>query len=301
MKMKRPFNVSTFRRFEAFTLIELLVVIAIIAILAAVLLPVLNRAKERAIEIGAVNNLRQLIIAWKMYATDFNDYLPQNQSGEAHPSWVAGQMRGSQNGTAPSIGGIYAGVEDYTNMALLMDPNFSTMASFVQNPKVFLDPGDVSTWQNPGGTKSGRVRSFSMNCFVGYTNPPTTWRYYVKDFSLIAPSPSDLIVFLDEHPDSINDGYFDFAMPIMKPLTKWVDMPAAYHNGACAMSFADGHAEIHKWLNPWSFPLVNWDVEQTVTPIASASVNPPNNPDVWWYAAHATAPTPSAPAGTYYP
>ena len=301
MKTNRRFYDSTLQRLNAFTLIELLVVIAIIAILAAVLLPVLNRAKERAIDIGAVSNLRQLIIAWKMYATDFNDHLPQNQNAEAHPSWVAGQMRGNQNGTAPSIGGIYAGMEDYTNTALLMDPNFSIMGSFVQNPKVFLDPGDVSTWANPTGGRYGRVRSFSMNCYVGDTNVPTTWRYYVKDFDLIAPSPSDLIVFLDEHPDSINDGYFDFTMPASAPLTHWVDMPASYHNNACAMAFADGHAELHKWLNPWSFPLVNWDVEQTPTPISSVSKNPPNNPDVLWYAAHATAPTPTASPGTFYP
>ena len=310
--MKTRFNVSTVlprrsgakagRRFNAFTLIELLVVIAIIAILAAIILPVLNKAKERAINIGAVNNIRQLIIAWKMYSTDNNNYLPQNQNGEAHPTWVAGQMRGSQNGTAPSIGGTYAGAEDYTNTALLMDPNYSQMGSFVQNPKVFLDPGDQSTWQDPApGIRHGRVRSFSMNSYVGNTNTPTTWRYYAKDFSLIAPSPSDLFVFLDEHPDSINDAYFDFQMPASALQTHWVDMPAAYHNRACAFAYADGHADLHRWLDAWSFPLVNWNVEQTPTPINSQSSNFGGNPDILWTAAHATAPTPSAPANTFYP
>jgi prepilin-type N-terminal cleavage/methylation domain-containing protein/prepilin-type processing-associated H-X9-DG protein len=299
---------------RAFTLIELLVVIAIIAILAAMILPVLNRAKERAINIGAVNNVRQEVFAWKMYSTDNSNYLPQNRDSNNHPTWCAGEMRGSQNGTAPSIGiAPYNGVEDYTNTALEMDTGFSELGGLVQNPKILLDPGDQSTWQDPGGSRHGRVRSFSMNCAVGADlkhdgdtlggkpAPATSsiWRYYSKDSDLLAPSPSDLWVFLDEHPDSINDAYFSFQMPIGQNLTSWVDMPAAYHNGACAFAFADGHAELHAWRFPGAFPLVNWNVEQTPSLIRSQSNNTGGNPDILWFAAHTTAPI---SGGTqYYP
>jgi prepilin-type N-terminal cleavage/methylation domain-containing protein/prepilin-type processing-associated H-X9-DG protein len=291
-----------------FTLIELLVVIAIIAILAAILLPVLNLAKERAVNIGALNNLRQNTINWKMYSGDNNNVLPQNPSGEGHPAWIAGQMRGSQNGTAPSINvAPYAGVEDYTNTALLLDSRFSQLGSYTQNPKIWLDPGDISTWQNPGGSSFPRVRSFSMNCAIGATNSSTTlgaaytWRIYDKESDMIWPSPSDLFVMLDEHPDSINDAFFDFSMPINAQLTSYVDMPAAYHNGACAFSFADGHVELHAWRRPGVLPLVVWQVQTTVTPIKSQSSNQGSNPDVLWLAAHTTAPASTAPKGTYYP
>ncbi|MGH7978899.1 MAG: prepilin-type N-terminal cleavage/methylation domain-containing protein [Limisphaerales bacterium] len=295
-------------RQRAFTLIELLVVIAIIAILAAILLPVLNQAKERALNVGALSNLRQLVIGWKMYSGDNNNVLPQNIGNESYPTWIAGQMRGSQNGTAPSINvAPYVGVEDYTNTALLLDTRFSQLGSYIQNPKICVDPGDISMWANPHSPPYSRVRSFSMNCAVGAASTSTalgpvgTWRIYDKESQLIAPSPSDVFVLLDEHPDSINDGFFEFSMPPNANLTSYIDMPAAYHNGACAFNFADGHAELHRWLRPGVFPLVNWQVQNTPTPIRSQSSNTGDNPDVLWLAAHTTAPAQTAPAGTYYP
>jgi len=314
-KPYQRFNLLTFQRFNAFTLIELLVVIAIIAILASMILPVLNRAKERAINIGAVNNVRQLVIAWKMYSTDNANYLPVNRDSGNYPTWCAGEMRGSENGTAPATVSVapYTGVEDYTNTALLLDTRYSTMGGYTPNPKIFLDPGDQSTWQNSGSPRQGRVRSFSMNCAIGANlkldgDPlgggaagatSSIWRYYYKDSDIIAPGPSDLWVFLDEHPDSINDGYFDFQMPINAQLTHYIDMPAAYHNGSCAFAFADGHAELHAWRYPGVFPQVNWNVEQTPTPIKQVSLNISSNPDFLWLAAHTTAPI---PGGTqYYP
>ncbi len=287
----------------AFTLIELLVVIAIIAILMAIVLPVLNRAQQRALNVGALSNLRQLMLAWKMYSSDNQGLLPANPSGEGYPGWVVGQMRGAEDGAAPEINAApYLNEWDCTNSQLLVDTRFSTLGYYIQNPAVFKDPGDQSTWD-----ASTRVRSFSMNCAIGTPTDSTwlgaagTWRIYDKDSDMIAPSPADIFVLLDEHPDSINDGLFDFAMPITAALTSYVDMPAEYHNGACAFSFADGHSEIHRWLRPGVLPLVNWAVDQTPTPIKSQSSNTGSNPDIWWLAEHTTAPASTAPADTFYP
>ena len=98
-----------------------------------------------------------------------------------------------------------------------------------------------------------RARSLSMNAYFGPYNP--TWASGVNNFfpdyrqflkTTLAPNPANLFVMLDEHPDSINDGFFlndaNFAT-----FTRWGDLPASFHNGACGVSFADGHSEIHKW------------------------------------------------------
>ena len=85
-------------------------------------------------------------------------------------------------------------------------------------------------------------------------------------------------LFLDEHPDSINDGYF-----ITDPnANTWQDLPACYHNGACGFAFADGHSEIHKWKDPRTKPLVGYG---NGLPLNVAS---PNNPDIAWLAQNTT-------------
>ncbi|HUA66624.1 MAG TPA: prepilin-type N-terminal cleavage/methylation domain-containing protein [Alphaproteobacteria bacterium] len=300
-------------RRRAFTLVELLIVIAIIAILAAILLPVLNKAQQRAVNIGAVNNVRQLVIAWKMYSTDNNGWLPPDRNSEKYPSWCAGQMRNANAYNAePSVGvAPYSTAEDYTNTALLLDPKFSVMGSFISNWKIFLDPGDQSTWQDPGKPRNGRVRSFSMSCafdydfkddgdFLGGGTTSSPFRHFAKESDIIGISPSDLWVFLDEHPDSINDGLFDFEMPsggLSGLTTHYIDMPAAYHNGACAFAFADCHAELHAWRDPGVFPLVDWNVEQTSAPIAAMSSNISGNPDFLWLVAHTSV---AMPAGSVW-
>jgi len=103
-----------------------------------------------------------------------------------------------------------------------------------------------------GSQTHPRVRSISMNGNMNgnswYTDIIRNTHYtYRKNSEIARPSPSEAFVFLDEHPDGIDDGYF---LVFLDRHHQWGNLPANYHNGACGFSFADGHAEIRKWQDP---------------------------------------------------
>jgi len=222
-------------RHRAFTLIELLVVIAIIAILAAMLLPALTLAKTKANGIRCLNNLRQMMIAWRLYADDNSSRLPYNSLDTSYEEWY---------------GTTYMNVPvESTNLPALMQ---GLLGKYASNPGIYKCPADVST-----AFGVSRVRSISMNAYVGgqkdghfYPNIQSSpWQKFTRLDQF--RHPTEAFVFLDENPLTINDGVYWSADPLQSiSTTTFIDYPASYHNKAAGFSFADGHSEIHRWLDP---------------------------------------------------
>jgi prepilin-type N-terminal cleavage/methylation domain-containing protein len=229
---------------SAFTLIELLVVIAIIAILASMLLPVLGKAKTKSQGISCMNNTKQLTLAWRLYADDSNDILLTCQNGlPGRMNWCDGDLDFTAN---------------RVNWDITVNVLTSPIYPYAKSAKIFKCPADQAM-VTYNGQKYPRVRSNSMSQTFSRgewldgagTSMGGSYRIYGR-LGQIA-NPVKTFVFVDEHPDSINDAAFAVQCRGNQPEdpnsgTRIIDFPANYHNGACGFSFSDGHSEIHKWI-----------------------------------------------------
>jgi len=228
-------------RGRGFTLIELLVVIAIIAILAAMLLPALSKAKQKAQGIKCISNNRQLGLAWIMYAQDNNGKLAPNGSETSQPLSLTDTTSRNAIQWCP-------GRQDLPAQAV--DPAWIRLGCiypYVKTVDVYRCPADTSTALN-FGVQQPRTRSMSMNVWLA---PLDIWnggtgRHFYKESDLGIMGAVNVWLMIDENPTSINDSYF--AVSVTEQT--WYDFPATYHNKAGGISFCDGHAQIRKWTDP---------------------------------------------------
>jgi prepilin-type N-terminal cleavage/methylation domain-containing protein/prepilin-type processing-associated H-X9-DG protein len=205
----------------AFTLIELLVVIAIIAVLASLLLPALNHAKESGRRVKCLSNVRQLQVAWLMYADDHDDRLPSNRDyGQPDHGWTDDDAQVERT-TAKILSG--------------------TLYPYVSATAVYRCPSDRS--QVPG-TRVLKARSYSLNDWLNGWAPFPPAAPVGRLNQLTTPPPAGVFAFLDEHEESIDNG----ALGVYPPGNWiWWNLPASRHRQGCVLSFADGHVEYWRW------------------------------------------------------
>jgi prepilin-type N-terminal cleavage/methylation domain-containing protein/prepilin-type processing-associated H-X9-DG protein len=290
-------------REQGFTFIELLVVLATVAILAVLLLPAIAGTKPNSQAFQCMENQRQLTLGWQMYAADNTDLLPPNDypyttayygPGTAKQAklrnWVVGTMVVGVDAVdrAYALGGV----------SELLDPN-TLLSPYVKNRTVYRCPAD--NYIDPYAGNSVHVRSYSMNSaigtiwssssamgggdpralgspvtggwlsgagYIGGVNP--TWLTYAKMTSLTKPGPANTFIIMDENPRTINEGAINVSAAATLGNTYLIDYPTGNHNGAAAISFADGHVIVHKWQDSRTYtvtPFVQGNLVQDATRI----------------------------------
>ena len=245
------------------------------------LLPALARSKARAQGISCINNMKQLQLAWLLYAGDFGDRVPQNPSSDSAngnvvgendtaPAWVAGRLSSGSN-------------TDNTNTLKLVGSQyepFGSLGGYAKASGVYRCPSDRSSDPQYGP----RIHSCSINGYVGPTDKGKlsagyltgSREKYLKTTDFIKLRNTEAIIFLDERPEQINDGWF--RAPTSATVVE--DLPAIYHgNSSSSFAYADGHAELHKWTDPRFIALTS----------GGSGNSPAGSVDIAWLYAHCTS------------
>ncbi len=231
---------------KAFTLFEVLVMAGIVGLLVSIMGAGLSHTSMQGKAVRCINNQRQLITGWRMYAADNSEKVIYNL-GEVQTEIANGTYRNWANNILSwDLNGMN------TNLALLrsgiLAPYLGTNVSAYRCPAYnYLSAAQMSA------RFTARTRSVSMNAFFGpytLTTPSgqntffPTYRQWLRVSEVLRPAMAWVVI--EEHPDSINDGYF-----INSPVgtTSWTDIPGSLHNGGCTLAFADSHVEVHHWLS----------------------------------------------------
>jgi len=271
----------------AFTLIELIALILVVAALIVTLESAVARTNPTGKAIQCLNNLRQFTAAWTMYSADSSDKVANNYgisemadaiSANRFDNWVNNVM----------TWGAGTSVYDLGNTNVLWLTNGVLGKYLANSPHVFKCPADtfLSKAQVAAGFKQ-RLRSTSMNSVFGRfssasdsTSSGLNWAnpqyvQYLKQASV--PKPAKTWLMIDEHPDSINDGYFVNGASG----SSWGDIPSSLHNGGCGVSFVDGHSEIKKWRSVTSIYPVGFAYPNVLRPFDTMG-----RADFSWYLEH---------------
>ncbi len=239
------------RNHKGFTLIELLVVIAIIAILLAILMPALSRVKEQGKRAACLSNLKQLQLAWSMYADENDDNIV---NGEAYgggdgtaPIPSGGRHAGEQWWTGDDVGDFWAGIslpQELQQRAI----RAGALYPYTKSETLYRCPtgvrGEMRTYTITDAM-NGLRRDGTYRIFAGLETGIRDGRtvlWIKKRSEITSPGPGLRIVFLDEGritPDSYATHYLN---------ERWWDPPFVRHGDGTNVSFADGHADYWKYM-----------------------------------------------------